>query len=71
MIPKRKRDILMKKITEVTLKKRAKAIFIAKYGLKDGIYKSNAEVGRKYGISREAVRLTLKKVQSIVGDVTE
>lgn len=44
---------------------RSKKIYRFKFGLDDGISKSNAEVGKRFKISREAVRQTIVKIESL------
>lgn len=66
MITAKKRKELLSKINEVSLPLRTKKIFKSKYGLEDGIYKSNSEVGKKFKITGEAVRLVLIKVNNLI-----
>lgn len=66
MITQEKRDELIKKIEKVSLPLRMKKIFECKYGLKDGIYKSNPTVGKRFKITGEAVRLTINKVHKVL-----
>lgn len=59
------RASLIKKLDNVSATKRAKNIFKMRFGLEDGITKSNGETGRKFKITREAVRQTIVKVESL------
>lgn len=66
MITAIKRKELRKKIEEISLPLRTKRIFKSKYGLVDGIFKSNSEVGARFKITGEAVRLILIKVNKLL-----
>lgn len=66
MITAIKRKELKKAIKEISLPLRTKKIFSHKYGLDDGIYKSNSEAGRRFKITGEAVRLILIKVNKLL-----
>lgn len=66
MITAKKRKELLQKIDEVSLPLKMKKVFKSKYGLDDGIYKSNSEVGKKFKVTGEAIRLILIKVNKLI-----
>lgn len=43
-----------------------KTIYRVKYGIDDGIYKSNDETGKLFRMTREAVRQSVTKVQELI-----
>ena len=66
MITKEKKDELKKKLEAVSLPHRMKKIFECKYGLNDGVYKSNPTVGKRFKITGEAVRQTINKAHKLL-----
>lgn len=66
MITAKKRKELLQKINEVSLPLKMKKVFKSKYGLDDGIYKSNSQVGKKFKVTGEAIRLILIKVNKLI-----
>jgi len=60
------RKSLAKKLKAISCLERAKKIYACKFGLNDGIYKSNVEVGVRFKITREAVRQTILKVSKLL-----
>lgn len=67
-LSKGERTILTKKLSKVSIGGREKRIFSLKYGLVTGEFLSNKEVGRRYKITGEAVRLILKKIHSLINE---
>jgi len=65
MITSQERKELADKLALVSCSVKDKTIFRTKFGIDDGIYKSNVETGKIFGISHEAVRLVLKKVSDL------
>lgn len=59
------RKALAKKLDSVVSSARSKKMFRFRYGLDDGISKSNALVGKRFKVSREAVRQTIKKIEAL------
>jgi DNA-directed RNA polymerase sigma subunit (sigma70/sigma32) len=59
------RKALAKKLDNVVSSARSKKMFRFRYGLDDGISKSNALVGKRFKVSREAVRQTIKKIEAL------
>lgn len=68
MITKTKKEELIQRLSKISVSARIKKIFESKYGLKDGVWKSNAIVGKKFKISGEAVRLNLLKVEKLMNE---
>lgn len=56
---------LIKKLEAISIRQRAKTVYRYRFGLKDGITKSNAKTGKRFGITGEAVRLIIKEVESL------
>ena len=67
IITAKKRILLAKKIDEVSAPHRSKQIFRSRYGLVDGIVKSNVAVGKRFHISAEAVRLSIIRTKKLIG----
>lgn len=55
-----------KKLKAISIGAREKRIFACKYGIGDGEFKSNKEVGERYRMTGEAVRLILLKVMKLI-----
>lgn len=60
------RKSLVEKLANISIPLRALKIFKYKYGLEDGIFKSNIVVGKKFKITGEAVRQSNQKVEAIL-----
>ena len=54
------------KLANVSTSDRKRKIFSSKYGLLDGVTKSNAKTGKLFRITGEAVRLVCKDVQALI-----
>lgn len=62
----RERERLTKKVDDISMPLRWKKIFKSRYGLEDGITKSNPQVGKKFKVSGEAIRQILAKVEKLI-----
>lgn len=60
------RKELSLKLRGVSMASRARKIFEYKYGLKDGVFKSNSLVGKEFGITGEAVRQSIAKTEALL-----
>ena len=60
------RKSIISKLASVSMQSRARKIFEYKYGLKDGIFKSNSAVGIKFKITGEAVRQSIAKTEALL-----
>ena len=71
MVTKRQRELLKKKLDTISADIKIKTIYRVKYGLDDGIEKSNKETGKIFscpkkeckGITEEAIRQALQKIE--------
>lgn len=65
-LSKKEREALAKRLKTVSTSARKKMIYSCKYGLTDGIFKSNKEVGSRFKITGEAVRLSCKQIEELL-----
>lgn len=56
----------LQSLKSVSASARKKKIYEFKYGLKDGILKSNAVTGKRFKITGEAVRLACKQIEALL-----
>jgi len=66
MITKEKREELKTKLETVSVTARNKKIFKYRYGLDDGIYREVSEVGKKFKLTAESIRLICKKINALI-----
>lgn len=71
MVTKAKRIEFLKKLEDISIDMRSKTIYRSKFGLDDGVLKSNAEVGRIFSLSGEYIRQVLEKVIEQIGSPVE
>lgn len=57
------RQVLAKKLEGVAVSIKKKTIYRCKYGIDDGILKSNAETGSIFNITGEAVRNACEEIE--------
>lgn len=60
------RKALAKKLSKVSVSARKRKIYECKYGLIDGSVKSNREVGKRFKVTAEAIRLSCKQVDELL-----
>lgn len=65
MITGQKRKELALKLSKVSIGAKEKTVFRSKYGLDDGVFKNNEEVGKIFNMTGEAVRQILVKVEKL------
>lgn len=58
--------IKLKKLKHVSISDRKRKIYEYKYGLEDGIIKSNQATGKKFKVTGEAIRLVIKQVEALL-----
>lgn len=66
MITAHKRKELADKLSKISCSAKEKTIFRSKYGLDDGIYKSNGETAEIFNINRETVRVIIQKLEKLM-----
>jgi DNA-directed RNA polymerase sigma subunit (sigma70/sigma32) len=66
MITAEKRKELADKLSTVSCGAKEKTVYRTKYGIDDGIFKSNSETGKIFSMTGEAVRLILQKVDKLM-----
>lgn len=64
-LTREEREALAIKLEGISCSLRLKTIYRTRYGIDDGLVKSNGETGEIFGISREAVRQACEKVESL------
>ena len=62
-LTKTQRNELAKKLHGISASMKSKTVYRVRYGIDDGITKSNAETGRLFGISGEAVRQLIVEIE--------
>lgn len=68
MITNTQKEKLIKKIKGVSVPYRQRKMFVCRYGLEDGVFKSYAEVGKRFKVTGEAVRLIVVKINKLIGE---
>lgn len=58
--------IKLRKLKDVSITDRKRKMYEYKYGLVDGIIKSNQVTGKKFKVTGEAVRLVIKQVEELL-----
>lgn len=66
MVTKAERKQRAEALDSVSAPMKDKTIYRVKYGIDDGIYKSNDETGKLFRMTREAVRQSVAKVQELI-----
>jgi len=66
MITEQKRKELAEKLSKISIGNKEKTVYRTKYGLDDGIFKSNEETGKIFSMTGEAVRQILAKVDELM-----
>lgn len=64
-LTKEEREALAIKLEGVSVSLKKKTIYRTKYGIDDGILKSNAETGEIFNISGEAVRNACDEIEAL------
>lgn len=59
------RRALASKLKNVSASARKKKIYECKYGLVDGLLKTNKEVGKRFKITGERVRMACKQIEAL------
>lgn len=68
MITKTKKAELIKKLEEVSVPLRQRKMYVSRYGLEDCVWKSYAQVGKRFKVTGEAVRLIVVKINKLIGE---
>lgn len=71
MVTEEKRKEYREKVEGISADLKDKTIFRAKFGLDDGLFKSNAETGRIFGMTGEAVRQAVARISKEIGSPEE
>lgn len=71
MVTEEKRKEFREKLDGLSADLKDKTIYRAKFGLDDGIYKSNAEAGKIFGMTGEAVRQAVARIVEKIGSPEE
>lgn len=58
--------IKLRKLKDVSITDRKRKMYEYKYGLVDGVIKSNQVTGKKFKVTGEAVRLVIKQVEELL-----
>lgn len=66
MVTAKERQRLAEALDSVSAPMKDKTIYRVKFGIDDGIYKSNDETGKLFRMTREAVRQAVAKVQELI-----
>jgi DNA-directed RNA polymerase sigma subunit (sigma70/sigma32) len=66
MITEQKRKELSENLSKISIGAKEKTVYRTKYGLDDGIFKSNEETGKIFNMTGEAVRQILAKVDELM-----
>lgn len=65
MITGQKRKELATKLSQISIGAKEKTVFRSKYGIDDGVFKNNEEVGKIFNMTGEAVRQIIVKVEKL------
>lgn len=68
MITKTKKEELIKKLKGVSVPLRQRKMYVSRFGLEDGVWKSYAQVGKRFKVTGEAVRLIVVKINNLIGE---
>lgn len=68
MVTKTKKEQLIRKLKEVSVPLRQRKMYVSRYGLEDGVWKSYAQVGKRFKVTGEAVRLIVVKINKLIGE---
>jgi len=71
MVTKAKRTEYLLRLKSISAKPRDIKIYRKKFGLDDGILRSNAVTGKSFKITGEAVRQAINRISSQIGFPTE
>ena len=66
MITEQKRKELAEKLSKISIGNKERTVYRTKYGIDDGIFKSNEETGKIFNMTGEAVRQILVKVDELM-----
>lgn len=66
MITAQQRKELAEKLSKISIGAKEKTVYRTKYGIDDGIFKSNEETGKIFNMTGEAVRQILVKVDELM-----
>lgn len=66
MVTAEQRKKLADALDSVSAPMKDKTVYRVKFGVDDGIYKTNEETGKLFRMTREAVRQSVTKVQELI-----
>lgn len=68
MISDKRLKELRSKLAACSMPEKDKIVLRTKFGVEDGIYRSNAETAKIFNMSTEGIRLIEKKFYSLIGE---